>query len=117
MTTSSTLSRERLEELAKLCDDHAAGEPWPFNKHIGLPITKVRALIAQAMRTEQAERERDALREVMRQLIESRMEGEGWCKECHRSEGWLARDGHREDCTVRWMAAALAEPDAGGDAS
>lgn len=90
MTTTTDLSRERLDELEQEMAENHDKERWPFRAFTSISYSHALALIAMAKRTEQAERERDALRDVL---------------------GLIAGDDPACGCDAREMAiAALAQP-------
>lgn len=64
MTTSNTLSLERLGELARAFSQIEDFDQWQFIGTDACTAAEIRTLIGMAMRAEQAERERDALRDA-----------------------------------------------------
>ncbi|MDE2104168.1 MAG: hypothetical protein KGL39_43425 [Patescibacteria group bacterium] len=97
-----TLTRERLEELAT--------PPTSIEMDSIITFGEIRALLDMAMRTEQAERERDALRDGYRTFGYE----DSYCLFCGGGWGDESSPDHEPGCIC---IAALADPDAGGDAS
>lgn len=114
--SANELTSERLDELEELpSDDFCGCDMCEMEYH---------ALIAMAKRTEQAERERDALRGLLADAYSDREAVRDPDEECYWCFGGAPRDyemtpaslPHADDCLGERIRIALAQPtDAGGE--
>lgn len=118
------LSSERLDELARwLPDDYPRLPVHPDTYAAELTYGELFHLLAMAKRTEQAERERDALRGLLADAYSDRESVRDPDEECYWCFGGAPRGyemnpaslPHVDDCLGERIRIALAQPTEGGE--